>query len=54
MSDKSTDVRRELEKAGWKREESEDGTLWINPGDGHPYEEQQAMEILRGGDMAPD
>jgi hypothetical protein len=54
MSDESTDVRGKLEEAGWEREETDGGTVWINPDDGHPYEEQQAIEILRGGDMAPD
>jgi hypothetical protein len=54
MSDKTTHTRRKLEEAGWEREETDDGTLWINPEDGHPYEEQQALEIIRGGDMAPD
>ncbi len=55
MSQENNDPRSQLEEAGWELEETEDGPLWLNPEDDHLYEEQQALDILKGsGGMTPE
>ena len=44
------DERHELLAADWEPDEGEGGTIWRNPEDGNWYEQERAIQILRGGE----
>ena len=48
--DRNEEERRSLEEAGWEPDDGEGGTIWRHPEDGKWYEQQRAVQLLRGGE----
>ena len=48
--DRNEEERRSLEEAGWEPDDGEGGTIWRHPEDGNWYEQDRAVQLLKGGE----